>query len=533
MSESTFVKHIECDICGSSDANSLYTDGHTHCFSCGHTTTEAHSVNHKQTVTWLIDGEVRALRKRGITEETCQKWNYKIGEYKGRPVQIATYYDLTYKPIAQKVRFPDKEFTCLGKPKKMGLYGMHLWRDGGKRVVVTEGEIDALTVSQLQGNKWPVVSVPNGAGGAANSVAKDLEWLEQFDEVVFLFDMDEPGKEASIECAELLTPGKAKIASLPLKDANEMLLAGRGDEVVKAIWDAKTYRPDSILSDLDFTELLDYHVDTGLSYPWEAVTKTTYGIRTHEIISLLSGSGMGKTEVFKEIAHHLLTIHKQKVGIFFLEEQPAHTLRCLLGKTLNARIYLPGVEYDAEQAEYELANLSKSLFIFDHRGVSDFEVILPKIRYLVHSGVQYIFLDHITAMAEGKGEDNINSRIHYIMEELNKVTQNLPVTIFLISHTKKSEGKPIEEGGRVTLDMAYGSGAIKQRSNFVFALERNQQSTDDVERDSSRLRVLKDRLTGSGVGKVIPLTYNQETGRLLEEGISNPFNLPGQTKEDF
>ena len=37
---SKFVKHMACENCGSSDANTLYDDGHTHCFSC-HTTVGA------------------------------------------------------------------------------------------------------------------------------------------------------------------------------------------------------------------------------------------------------------------------------------------------------------------------------------------------------------------------------------------------------------------------------------------------------------------------------------------------------------
>jgi twinkle protein len=32
--DSTFLYHSACDECGSSDANSVYDDGHTYCFSC-------------------------------------------------------------------------------------------------------------------------------------------------------------------------------------------------------------------------------------------------------------------------------------------------------------------------------------------------------------------------------------------------------------------------------------------------------------------------------------------------------------------
>ncbi|AUE23198.1 putative primase/helicase [Pseudomonas phage Pf1 ERZ-2017] len=35
-SESVFLKHIPCENCGSSDANSLFSDGHQFCFACDH-----------------------------------------------------------------------------------------------------------------------------------------------------------------------------------------------------------------------------------------------------------------------------------------------------------------------------------------------------------------------------------------------------------------------------------------------------------------------------------------------------------------
>jgi twinkle protein len=39
-------------------------------------------------------------------------------------------------------------------------------------LTITEGEIDALSVSQAQGNKWPVVSVPTGAKGAVKPLRR-------------------------------------------------------------------------------------------------------------------------------------------------------------------------------------------------------------------------------------------------------------------------------------------------------------------------------------------------------------------------
>jgi 5S rRNA maturation endonuclease (ribonuclease M5) len=122
---------------------------------------------------------------------------------------------------------PNKDFLFLGDIKEAGLYGQHLWRNGGRKVVITEGEIDALSVSQAQDNKWPVVSVPNGARGAKKAIQRELRWLEEFEEVVLMFDEDEEGRAAAQECAGLFRPGKCKLARLPMKDANELLKPAR------------------------------------------------------------------------------------------------------------------------------------------------------------------------------------------------------------------------------------------------------------------------------------------------------------------
>src|SRR5690606_7431531 len=103
-----------------------------------------------------------------------------------------------------------KTFAVLGSIKDAMPFGFHCWPRTGKRVVVTEGEIDALTMSQVQGNKWPVVSIPNGVQGAKKTIAKHRDYFLGFDEVVLVFDQDEPGQKAVQECAAVLG-GRAKI----------------------------------------------------------------------------------------------------------------------------------------------------------------------------------------------------------------------------------------------------------------------------------------------------------------------------------
>jgi twinkle protein len=72
-----------------------------------------------------------------------------------------------------------------------------------------------------------------------------------------------------------------------------------------------------------------------------------------------------------------------------------------------------------------------------------------------------------------------------------------------------------EDGHEVSLAHLRGSQAIAQLSDTVLALERDQQAEDAKARNTSTIRVLKDRLTGD-TGIACFLRYNKETGRLTE-----------------
>ena len=125
----------------------------------------------------MIQGEAVALPKRNLDEATCRKFGYTVGKLGDRTVQIAPYYR-GGQLVAQKTRDANKRMKCLGDFAEVDLFGQQLWSEGGRRIVVTEGEIDAMSVSQAQSNRWPVVSVPSGAADAPRALGRQLEWLE-------------------------------------------------------------------------------------------------------------------------------------------------------------------------------------------------------------------------------------------------------------------------------------------------------------------------------------------------------------------
>lgn len=528
--DSEFVSHTSCDACGSTDANALYTDGHSHCFSCGAYKKGDGSMSDAPVASSskprdLIPSEPAApIAARRLSQTTCQRFGYFLSTYKGKPVQVAPYFDKEGALVAQKVRFKDKTFVFLGEPKRAALFGQNLWRNGGKKVVITEGEIDALSVSEIHGDKqWPVVSLPNGAQGAKRDLSKNLEWLLSFEEIVLMFDNDEPGRDAAKAAAGIFPPGRAKIATLPLKDANEMLKAGRGAEIKQAIWEAKEYRPDGVVTVEDIWDELLSDPTPGVPWFCDKLTKLTYGRRTGEIYALGAGTGIGKTDFITQQMAYDLTELKVPVAVFALEQKPAETVKRLAGKFACQQFHIPDGNWTKDELKEALEEIKKTpLYLYDNFGATDWSLIANTMRHLTHAyGVKHYYIDHLTALAQGSDEGE-REALEKIMAEMGSIVKELDIIIHLISHLATPDGKPHEEGGRVTIRHFKGARAIGFWCHFMFGMERDQQHDDEELRKVTTFRILKDRFTGRATGETIFFNYDSDRG-LLNQMDHDPF----------
>ncbi len=182
------------------DNLAMYSDGHGFCFACKyHTGGGTRPVEQEQPASDFkpARGQYSELIHRRIDEKTCRQYDYQIAVANGKEIEIANYMDSSGILVAQHIRGPNKQFIWKGSPRSAQLFGQHLWKLGGKRLVITEGEIDCMTVCQLLGNTWPVVSIPNGVNSAVKSIKDNLEFVSSYSEVVLCFDNDDAGSKAA------------------------------------------------------------------------------------------------------------------------------------------------------------------------------------------------------------------------------------------------------------------------------------------------------------------------------------------------
>jgi len=530
-SKSKFVKHLSCEDCGSKDANSLYTDGHTHCFSCGATTHPKDQDNEhdlKELSTKFVE-----LTDRKISRASAEKY----GIWRDGDTTYFPYFN-DGKHLANKVRLPDKEFFVEGDLKHSGLFGSNLFPPASaKFVTLVEGEYDAPAAFELMGSRWPVVSVRNGADGAARDVADNFEYLNSFGSIVICFDKDEakvnpktgeiryPGQEAALTVAGMFPIGKVKILTLAdHKDPNEYLKAGKREQFNREWWAAPGFTPSGLKLGREMWDEISVpkNYET-VPYPWEQLNYQTYGIRLSEFVVFTAETGVGKTSVLKEIEYN---IRKQNpdagIGLLHLEETNADTALGLMSIEASLPLHLPDiremVNKDDLRTYFDHVINTDKLIVYDHFGSNSIQEILNKVRHMHNLGCKYIVLDHLSIVVSDQSGDE-RKQLDEIATKLKTLCMELNIAVIAVIHTNRQ--------GQIR-----GTAGVEQLANIVIKLHREKLSEDPWRRNVVKLIVEKNRFCGR-TGPGAYLSYNPDTGRLTEltDEQINQYNSGGSAPD--
>lgn len=523
--------------CGSSDARQVYKDGTSFCFSCrqffpkqegeevsGEPEETFSRVKKLKPINTISIAEIKELPVRGFKEREIEK---RINEFYGVKVSYNSdgEIDAHYYPYGDesfKIRKLPKQFYWEG-PKTQKLFGQEKFASGGKRLTITEGEVDALSVAQATWDRYktmyPVVGLPSSS--MTKQLLENRDWIRSFGEVVLCFDNDAPGKEATQNAIKIIGFDKVKIAKLPEKDPSDVLIKHGSQVLLNCIFNAEKYVPSGIIGKEELWKALtDYNKIPSTPYPKcvDGLNEKLKGMRSGEITLLISGTGSGKSTLLREIMLHILETTEDKIGVVSLEESPAETARKLAAMKLYKNPANEEVSLEDLKPAFDQVFGDDRVIVLDHQGSIDDSSIIDSLEYMCLIGCKYLFIDHITILvSEGVEALRGNEAIDKIMNDLLRLIKRHPVWVGLVSHLRKAQvgGKSFEEGRMPSVDDIRGSGSIKQVSFDIIAFARNSQAKSDIEKNTMKMSILKSRFTGL-TGQVRSARYIYETGRIVQ-----------------
>lgn len=412
----------------------------------------------------------RGWKERRIKKSTYERYESpcEVNPESGDPVwynypvtedrQVTGYKKRYFKKITNngKTRRPQSNVGHV-KMKSCELFGQKQFESGGKFLIITEGEEDAMAYYQalydLSGGRYqtPSVSVMFGAGNAAAHVKTNYEWVTSFTKVLVAFDNDEAGRNASEEVLKLLRPGQGyKVTYTEHKDASDYLKAGKMTALKSLFWEAEKFSPAGIVGSSDtFKAMVERASFEKIPLPpfaRQLEEMLNGGFALGEITTLAAASSTGKTSITNEWLYHFTKNCPYKVGIISLESDVGELTENLMSLQISKKLANMDDEeklefYASEEAAEAHKALTKNVdgtdkyYILDHQGsVVDGE-LMSKIEYMVKGlGCKVIVLDPLTLALSGEKNEGMD----LFMSDLLRFVKREKIHHINVAHVRKN-----------------------------------------------------------------------------------------------
>lgn len=356
------------------------------------------------------------------------------------------------------------------------LWGWHGISEHCEDVVITEGEIDALSCYSVGFN---ALSIPSGANDIDSWIEEEFDRLQRFKTIRLCLDNDEPGKEATEKIAKRLGMHRVLFVNLKEKDANETLIKHGKEELIKLIMNAVPRDPEVIKRPKDYIkelmELLDPDYEmNGSKLPWEKCDKL-FSFKKSDISLWTGYNGHGKTQLLNFVA--LASMAKnEKWMIYTPEMTPRNLLKRLLTQSMGKRIEsIHDAPSDHIKAAIEFLN--DKLFIYDSQRTEPIEKILEAFAYVKNRyNVNNFVIDSLQKCGLPEGGDGELQAQKRFMDRLCEFKTMYDCHIHLVAHPRKSK---TDETIAPTKQDIKGSGSICDLVDNVLIVQRNKKKEED------------------------------------------------------
>jgi KaiC/GvpD/RAD55 family RecA-like ATPase len=567
-----FIKHTSCEACGSSDGKAVYDDSSSHCFVCQKTVPSDEfkeqnqkkpsrvrsSVKKEENMEVKLSSKpaltpeenseiksetsVKAKGFRGIDDSVYAKFGVRHAFAEDTGEVMEQYYPCTQEGqlVGYKVREVPKNFYSKGRTgADCELFMQFKFNRGGKYVIITEGEIDALSAyqmlseySELKGGifETAVVSPTTGAN-SHKQIAGQFRFFDSFENIIISYDNDKAGQTATEQLLKVLPKGKVKIMPMRYKDANEYLEKDKAKEFISDFYEAKKQVPVGVLASSKlYDRIMGQTAVAKIPFPpfMQKLNELFVGgMPLGHIVNIAADTGIGKTTLVNELIYYWIFNSPHTVGIVSMELDAGQYGEVLLSRHLEKKLAL--IESQDEKIAYlstdRVIEKAKELtikedgdsrfYLLDNRDGS-IEEIQDTVEELVSAcGAKVIVLDPLQDILDGLS----NEEQAEFMKWAKGFIKSHGITFIFINHMRKT---PAGQNGADSEQNIMGSSTIIKSASANILLKRDKMAEDEIKRNSTEISVTKNRVCGL-TGSAGFIYYDNATHTLhsLDEWLNN------------
>jgi twinkle protein len=507
------TKHKGCPVCEESKGKTNSPDvsingakGYGHCFSCGTkfavgvSRSESHREESKHyeapslgKVQGLSEDATEFLRGRRISSLAISR--AKLVEERGSILfpytKDGVLVNAKYRGISEK--------TFRQAAGAMPIMYLYDFCKGKKRIIVTEGEFDALSwltalIDQGVDEEYGVTSVNAGAPNENDTnVEKKLECvtnsIELFEEAEIIYlcvDNDPNGRRLQKELIRRFDEDKVRLVDLgECKDANEFHIKHDHLDLLALLETATVYVPEGIYTSGGSKEDIKRAFREGFvkgSTTYFPSVDERWTWRTGDVSIWTGYNNDGKSMIVNQLATLKGKYDGWKTGIWSPENLPLEKFWLNLAHPFIGKPFIDGPNEKMTEEELDVAIdfFNDMFYLIDPE---DYRIgtVLDRMNYLIRVyGIRIVILDPFNQIEhEKKRNETTDEYISRFMTILKRFAVKYDVSVIMIAH--QNPPKNLTSSGDYPRPDKYtikNGGTFPDKADHVIAPHRPFYKTD-------------------------------------------------------